>query len=117
MNESLDATSMDSSQIVYEFARAETLEGWWVWALIVGALAVLLYLCIRFYRRDVAELSKPIRIALVFLRVATILALVFFFFDLQRRTQRMVTRPSEVAVLVDTSQSMSLPSGLSVSCL
>ncbi len=114
MNETLDATSMDSSQIVYEFARAETLEGWWVWALMVGALAVLLYLCVRFYRRDVAELSKPIRIALVFLRVATILALVFFFFDLQRRTQRMVTRPSEVAVLVDTSQSMSLPSGLSV---
>ena len=112
MNESADVTPLDSSQIVYEFARASTLEGWWVWALMVGALGVLLYLCVRFYRRDVSELSKPIRIALVFLRVATILALVFFFFDLQRRTQRMITRPSEVAVLVDTSQSMSLPSGL-----
>ena len=114
MNETLDSSSMNSSQIVYEFARATSLEGWWVWALMVGALAVLLYLCVRFYRRDVSELSKPIRIVLIFLRVATILALVFFFFDLQRRTQRMITRPSEVAVLVDTSQSMSLPTGLSM---
>jgi hypothetical protein len=107
MNESGSSTS--SQQIVYEFARAATLEGWWVWALLIGALAALLYLCVRFYRRDVSELPKPIRIGLIFLRVATIVALVFFFFDLQRRTQRMVTRPSEVAILVDTSQSMSLP--------
>lgn len=111
MNESGDAGGMDSTQIVYEFARTQTLEGWWLWALLVGALAALVYLCVRFYRRDVAELSKPIRIVLIFLRVTTIVALVFFFFDLQRRAQRMVTRPSEVAVLVDTSQSMSLPSG------
>ncbi len=107
MNESVSSSS--NQEIVYEFARAATLEGWWVWALLIGALAALLYLCVRFYRRDVSELSKPIRIGLIFLRVATIVALVFFFFDLQRRTQRMVTRPSEVAILVDTSQSMSLP--------
>lgn len=111
MNETAGTMESDRSQIVYEFARATSLEGWWVWVLLIAALAALLHLCIRFYRRDVAEVSPPIRIALIFLRVTTILGLVFFFFDLQRRTQRMVTRPSEVAILVDTSQSMSLPSG------
>jgi hypothetical protein len=101
--------------VVYEFARAATLEGWWVWALMIGALATLLCLCVRFYRRDVSELPRPIRLALIVLRVGTVVALVFLFFDLQRRTERLVTRPSEVAVLVDTSQSMSLPSGTSFS--
>ncbi len=101
----------NASEIVYEFSRATSLEGWWIWALLVGSLSMLLYLCVRCYRRDVRELSRPIRLTLVTLRLVTIIALVFFFFDLQRRTQRMVTRPSEVVVLVDTSQSMSLPAG------
>ena len=100
-----------TSQIIYEFARVSALEGWWAWALITAALAALLYLCVRFYRRDVQEMPTPIRVLLIGLRLVTILALVFFFFDLQRRTERMVTRPSEVAILVDTSQSMSLPTG------
>ncbi|TWU55319.1 VWA domain-containing protein [Rubripirellula reticaptiva] len=105
----------DTRQIVYEFARASTLEGWWVWALLIAALSAVLWICVRYYRRDVAELSGAIRAVLVGLRIATVVALVFFFFDLQRRAQRMVTRPSEVAVLVDVSQSMSLPSGSALS--
>ncbi|TWT50595.1 hypothetical protein Pla22_33380 [Rubripirellula amarantea] len=101
---------MSERQVVYEFARAATLEGWWLWATLVGSLAALLFVCVRYYRRDVSELSRPVRAALLLLRLTTIVALVFFFFELQRRTQRLITRPSEVAVLVDTSQSMSLPS-------
>ncbi len=115
MNQSSNAQPTivsDVQQTVYEFARAQTLEGWWIWALLVAALAALLFACVRFYRRDVSELAPPFRAALVALRITAIVALVFFFFDLQRRTQRVVTRPSEVAVLVDTSQSMSLPTGI-----
>ena len=105
------AQGENQRQIIYEFARVATVEGWWAWALMVGALAGLMFVCVRYYRRDVAELSRPIRMALIALRIVTICCLVFFFLDLQRRTQRMVTRPSEVAILVDTSQSMSLPVG------
>ncbi|MCC9601726.1 VWA domain-containing protein [Stieleria sp. JC731] len=97
-----------SDQIVFEFARAATINGWWLWALLVASLAVLGGLCIRFYRRDTVELTLPVRATLILLRLVTIVALVFFFFDLQRRTQREIIRPSEVVVLVDTSQSMSL---------
>lgn len=104
----------NTSQIVYEFSRTSTLEGWWVWVLMICALAALIYVCVRFYRRDVDDLPTPVRFGLIAMRLVTVLALVFFFFDLQRRTQRLVTRPSEVAVLVDTSQSMSLPTGTQV---
>ncbi|KAA1262446.1 hypothetical protein LF1_50100 [Rubripirellula obstinata] len=97
-------------QIIYEFTRATTLEGWWMWATLLVGLAALLYACVRYYRRDTTELSSAVRVTLMMLRLATIAALVFFFFNLNRRTQRMLTRPSEVVILVDTSQSMSLPS-------
>ena len=55
----------DTRQIVYEFARANTLEGWWIWALMIGALSALLYACVRFYRRDVVEMTRPVGAALV----------------------------------------------------
>lgn len=100
---------MSSREIIYEFARVANLEGWWIWTLLIVGLAAAMAAVIKFYRRDAQELSKPIRWSLVGLRVVTVLALVFFFLELQRRTQRLVTRPSEIAVLVDTSQSMSLP--------
>ncbi len=100
-------------QIIYEFTRASQLEGWWVWAMLVGSLAVLVIAAVRLYRRDTMELPPSVRWTLTGLRIVAIFALVFFFFDLQRRTQRLITRPSEVVVLVDASQSMSLPAAIS----
>ncbi len=107
----MNGTALQSQrEVIYEFARIVTLEGWWLWTLVIGSLIALLFVSVRYYRKDVSELAAPIRWSLIGLRIATILALVFFFLNLQRRTQRMVTRPSEVAVLVNASQSMSLPS-------
>ncbi|MGB7346643.1 MAG: VWA domain-containing protein [Pirellulaceae bacterium] len=110
-----DATAGGTRQIIYEFVRTASLEGWWVWAMIVVAIGLILFGCVRYYRRDAAELNPPVRWTLILLRLTVVVALVFFFFDLQRRTQRLVTRSSEVAVLVDTSQSMSLPAETTVS--
>lgn len=95
-------------EIVYEFTRTGMLGGWWGWAIAIGVVALLVYLCVWLYRRDTAELRREIRVTLIGLRLIVLFALVFFFMGLQRRTQQRVTRPSEVAVLVDTSQSMSL---------
>ncbi|MEM9644913.1 MAG: VWA domain-containing protein [Planctomycetota bacterium] len=100
---------LDQTKIVYEFARFRQIEGWWLWAVMLAGLALAVFLCLRCYRRDVATLSRPIRWTLMSLRLLVVLGLVFFFFNLQRRTERLVTRPSEVVVLVDTSQSMALP--------
>lgn len=95
--------------IVYEFARAAAIDGWWLWASLVVGILGAIAICLFFYRRDVSELPRPVRWTLMGLRLVTVLALVFLFFDLVRRTERQITRPSEVVVLVDTSQSMSLP--------
>jgi hypothetical protein len=95
--------------IVYEFSRVAMLDGWWIWALAVGVFSGLIYLCYRLYRRDTVELSSGVKTTLIILRFTTIFAVLFFFLGLQRRAQQRVTRTSEVAVLVDTSQSMSLP--------
>ncbi|WDQ15868.1 VWA domain-containing protein [Rhodopirellula sp. P2] len=103
-----------SEQVVYEFARASRLDGWWVWAAVVLGLAVAYTACVHYYKRDVGELRRPVRWTLIGLRLVAVTALVFLFFDLVRRTERRVTRPSEVIVMVDTSQSMSLPSGDSI---
>ena len=73
------AVASSSRQVVYEFARAAMLEGWWIWALLIGSLALLLYACIRFYRRDAEELATPVRWTLVMLRLTTVVALIFFF--------------------------------------
>lgn len=96
-------------EIVYEFARLSLLGGWWGWMLAIVAVGSLLGLSVWWYRRDTAELSPGVRWTLILLRLVVLLALVFTFLGLQRRAQQRVTRPSEVAILVDTSQSMSLP--------
>lgn len=103
------AALTSTSEIVYEFSRVGMLGGWWGWAIAIAVVATLIYLCVWLYRRDTVELSPGVRATLLWLRLSVIVALVFFFFGLQRRAQQRVTRASEVAVLVDTSQSMSLP--------
>jgi len=104
-----DGLSMTSKEVIYEFSRTAMLDGWWAWALTVGVLSLIVYGCVWLYRLDTSELSPGVKTTLLMLRLTTILAIVFFFFGLQRRAQQRVTRTSEVAILVDTSQSMSLP--------
>lgn len=113
MSEDADSLATTSEYIVYEFSRAALLDGWWAWALAIAIVGTLLYLCVWLYRRDTTELSPGVRTTLMVLRLTTIIAVVFFFFGLQRRAQQRVTRTSEVAVVVDTSQSMSLPASSS----
>ena len=108
MTGTLDQAALGTQRTVFEFARSASIEGWWWWALLVVSLAGIVFGCVRFYRKDTVELSRSTSLTLMFLRLISIAALVFFFFDFQRRTQREITRPSEVVVLVDTSQSMSL---------
>lgn len=101
-----------SSEIVYEFGGAGMIGGWWGWAIAIALVSLAIYACTWLYRRDAMELSRGVRITLIGLRLTVLVALVFFFLGLQRRAQQRVTRSSEVAILVDTSQSMSLADSL-----
>ena len=71
-----------SETTILEFARAASIAGWWWWALLILSLGLVIYGCIRFYRRDTEELAAPARYTLIGLRLMTLLALVFFFFRL-----------------------------------
>ena len=96
-------------QIVYRFERLDSLTGWWTWAAIILAIIVAFVLVVRLYRRDTCELPRATGITMMMLRCSILLALVFFFLNFERRSQQKVTRPSEIVALIDTSQSMSLP--------
>lgn len=100
-----------NQEIVYSLSRLQWMSGWWTWAIAIGLLGLVLYLMVRLYRRDTVELAPATRWTLIVLRTAVVLGLVFFFLGLERRARQKVVRPSEVVVLVDTSQSMSLPQG------
>ena len=110
MGSILSQAESGQAEIVYEFARLNGIEGWWAWASLILAVVLGLYAIVRFYRSDVRELALATGRTLIFLRLVVVVGLVFLFADLQRRTERTITLPSEVAVLVDTSQSMTLPS-------
>jgi hypothetical protein len=106
----IDATDANKSvELVYSLSRLNWIDGWWAWAIAVLFLAGISYLLIRLYRNDTAELAGATRATLIGLRVLLLCGLVFFLVGLERRSRQRVVRPSEVAVIVDTSQSMSLP--------
>jgi hypothetical protein len=107
MNDAMESRARE--ELVYSFGRLQWLGGWWSYALAVAVLGLLIWGVLRLYRRDTIELPGPTRWALMLLRVGVIAGLVVFLLGIERRARQRVTRPSEVAVLVDTSQSMSLP--------
>ncbi|GIW98013.1 MAG: hypothetical protein KatS3mg111_1346 [Pirellulaceae bacterium] len=97
------------TRVVYEWMRWGQLELWWHWlALLAGCVAVVLYVLL-WYRRDAGEQPRPVRWTLMLLRVVAFSGLLLFFFQLEKRTEQRIVRESRVAILVDTSLSMTLP--------
>ncbi|XZE51327.1 VWA domain-containing protein [Planctomycetaceae bacterium SH139] len=107
MNEAMNGAAQE--EIVYTLSRTAWLTGWWSWAAAIALIGLLIYFTVRLYRRDTVELPTATRWTLIILRLAVIAGLILFLLGIERRNRQRITRPSEVAVLVDTSQSMSLP--------
>lgn len=82
---------------------------WWQLPALVVALAMLAALAAWMVRRDTAEVPAPAAWLLVCLRLATLAALVTAFLDVERVAEHEIVTPSRVALLVDSSASMSLP--------
>lgn len=98
----LAQSSPGTQRLAWELGR----ENWWLWG--IGGL-VLVGLCAWAYRRDTRELSPFWKVWLTGLRIAVWVGLFLIFLDPQERTETEVTRPSRVALLVDTSASMGFP--------
>ena len=102
-------TQPATERVVYEIARLrnyddERLPGALIAAAAIALVAVVWYL----YRRDTLELARVPRFSIVLLRLIALAGLLVFFLGVERRTTREVIHNSQVAVLVDVSQSMSL---------
>ncbi len=90
------------TRIAWEFGR----EGWQ--GLAVGAVAVVLLVGWG-YRRDTQGLHWFWRLFLLLLRLCVLASLGVVALDPQERTETSQVRPSRVALLLDTSVSMSFP--------
>ena len=102
-------TQPATERVVYEISRLrnfddERLPAALITAAVIALVAVVWYL----YRRDTVELARVPRFGIVLLRLIALAGLLVFFLGIERRTTREVVHNSQVAVLVDVSQSMGL---------
>ncbi|HUE73626.1 MAG TPA: VWA domain-containing protein [Pirellulaceae bacterium] len=102
------AALAQSTGVFYQLARLQTLTEWWHWLVLAAVcLGVAIYVGIM-YRRDSVELPRGLAAALLALRLAAFVGILFFFFGLEKRAERELVKNSRVLLVVDTSQSMAL---------
>ncbi len=101
-------TGSAKSTTVLRFARIAELDQWWHWILLVLVVAAIVGFVGWLYRRDCAEVAKPRAWGLLLLRLVALLGVFLFFLQLERRTERTLTKTSRVVVLADVSQSMAI---------
>jgi hypothetical protein len=97
------------NRVYHQWMRLEVMDQWWHWLIFACVLTAVFTYAVYWYRRDWTELPKPLGWTLLLLRLIALIGIVVFFMDLQRRSEQKLVRPSRVAVLIDTSLSMSLP--------
>ena len=94
-----------TSTLVEGFAQ------WWQMPLLVAALAAIVAFVLWVYRRDAAELPRGSGALLAAFRLGALAALVAAYLDFERTAEHEVLFPSRVALLVDTSASMTIDDG------
>ena len=91
----------------YEWSRLQSLNDWWQKPLLVVVCLFVVAFVAYMYRRDSVELRPGVGVILALLRIAAFAGLLLNYLDLQKRTETQVVQNSQVAVLIDTSASMS----------
>ncbi len=81
---------------------------WWQPPVALAALAGLLAITLWLFRRDTGDLPRPLAILLGLLRLAAVATVIVALLDLERIAEHEIVLPSRVAVLIDSSASMSL---------
>lgn len=103
------AIAQQDTRVYYQWMRLEQLDQWHHWFLLALCLLAIIAWVVYWYRKDWEELPKSLGYALLILRLTALLGILIFFMDLQKRSERRDVRSSKVAVLVDTSLSMTMP--------
>jgi hypothetical protein len=81
---------------------------WWQMPALVAALAAIVAFVFWMYRRDAVELPRGVGAVLALMRVGALAALAAAYLDFERVSEHEIVFPSRVAVLVDSSASMTL---------
>ena len=100
--------AQQTQQTFLELARLQTFSDWWQWMLLAAVCVVLAVVVIALYIVDCRELPLPVAIVLTALRLVAFGGLLFYFLQLEQRSEREVVKNSRVLMLVDTSLSMGL---------
>lgn len=93
----------------------EGFDEWWQMPAAVLAVAAVVAAVIWLARRDAADLHPAVAALLVMLRLAALTAVAAALLDIERIAEHEIELPSRVAVLVDSSASMSLVDGSAAS--
>lgn len=101
--------AQEDSRVFYQWMRIEQMDQWIHWFVFACCVGLVVSYVVYWYRRDWHEVPKGVGWTLLLLRLAALLGILVFFLDLQKRTEQRVTRPSKLAILVDTSLSMTMP--------
>jgi len=95
--------------VAYELRRLGQFDEPRIFWTALGALLVLVIAyVIWLYHRERGPLSRPLQLLLPGLRLVAIAGAVMFFLGLEKRIDKQIVTDSVVAILVDTSQSMSV---------
>jgi hypothetical protein len=97
-----------ASHTFYRLARLQSMSEWWQGLLLIAVCAALVAYVVFMYWRDAKDLSRGIGWSLAALRLVALAGILFFFLDLERRTEDREVKPSRAILLIDTSQSMGL---------
>ncbi len=81
---------------------------WWQLPALVLALSAIGLFVLWTYRRDAAELPRGVGLVLTALRLGAIAAVAAAYLDFERTAEHELVFPSRVAILVDSSASMTL---------
>ena len=81
---------------------------WWQMPALVLGLAAVAIFVLWMYRRDAAELPRGMGLVLAALRLGAFASVAAAYLDFERTTEHEIVFPSRVAVLVDSSASMTL---------
>jgi hypothetical protein len=103
------ATAPTAERTAYELRRLQYFDDERLpIALIVIAVVLLVAIVWYLYRRDTIELPTWPKVGVMLLRSVALVGLLIFFLGIERRTTREIVHNSQVAVLIDVSQSMGL---------
>ncbi len=82
----------ETASTFYQFARLQAMSQWWHWLVLVAVCAAVLAYVVGMYRKDSVELSRGLSWALVALRLLAFASVLFYFFNLEKRTERQLVK-------------------------